>query len=360
MTQAVLLETGRGNTFVDDTLLAIIGTQTQRNQTMALLIVLWRMLGLRVAWRKVLRGPRVTWIGAAIEVDNAMRVIYVSIPADKLADVHELCVKWITGTGMISAGELRQFAGKGSWMGGILPQLRPFVRQLWGALAAQRSPATPHLVHKRQVLPALEWIRDFAAAGAGGITRKIRLADRGVAGPAIATDASPWGGGAVLYPSLAAYKAGQPPTHYIEVAWTDMHERIVQGLIGLPDHQASWEALMLAIAIRTWVSEATSGKVALVSDASGVLQDIVSWRARGKVVNNIVKQIALHLAPIGLELCGLHVWSERNKLTDALSRSAQEDSVPESFRASTVKVKPAADTLDKWKHCVVRVPHSKK
>ena len=43
-------------------------------------------------------------------------------------------------------------------------------------------------------------------------------------------------------------------------------------------------------------------------------------KAKATKINEIAKELALHLAPLGHELVGIHVWSEENVLADALSR----------------------------------------
>ncbi len=49
-------------------------------------------------------------------------------------------------------------------------------------------------------------------------------------------------------------------------------ERLGSGEIGLPDFQASWEALMMVVALRTWTNEETRGIITIVGDASGVIR----------------------------------------------------------------------------------------
>ncbi len=49
---------------------------------------------------------------------------------------------------------------------------------------------------------------------------------------------------------------------------------------------------------------------------------MVKFKAKAAIVNNLAKEVAMHLAPLGLELQGLHVWSGRNVLADGLSRTA--------------------------------------
>ena len=88
----------------------------------------------------------VNWTGAQIAVDAENGVIVVTIPVDKIKQLRDDCHRWVHGRGMISEKKLQIFAGSGLWLGGLLPQVRPFVRQMWGELAAPRAPEERHLV----------------------------------------------------------------------------------------------------------------------------------------------------------------------------------------------------------------------
>ena len=48
--------------------------------------------------------------------------------------------------------------------------------------------------------------------------------------------------------------------------------------------------------------------------------DLVQLRGKSEAINEIAKEIALHLAPQGRDLAGLHLWGERNTTADHLSR----------------------------------------
>ena len=50
---------------------------------------------------------------------------------------------------------------------------------------------------------------------------------------------------------------------------------------------------------------------------------MVRFCAKSKKINEITKEVAMHLAPLGHELEGVHIWSEMNTLADALSRMAE-------------------------------------
>ena len=117
-------------------------------------------------------------------------------------------------------------------------------------------------------------------------------------------------------------------------------------VIGDPGSQATWEALAFLIAIKMWVLQ-VSGPIVVASDAEGVLSDLVQLRGKSASINDIAKEVALHLAPQGRDLAGLHLWGERNTTADHLSR-LQEQGWSEHlkwvlFSAVERQVPPMAD-----------------
>ena len=57
-----------------------------------------------------------------------------------------------------------------------------------------------------------------------------------------------------------------------------------------------------------------------IGDALGVLHDALRFKAREPILNGIMGERALQIAPFAADLRAAHVWSERNSLCDALSR----------------------------------------
>ena len=351
MTQALLGDRGRIECFVDDALMFTKGKQRERQRDLLAVLLLWRALGLQLSWRKGSIGRTVKWIGAHVSVDAQRGVIVISIPADKIDQLKKDCQKWLHGKGMIAEKELRIFAGRGSWLGGLLPQVRPFVRQVWGALAAPRSAKAKHLVYRKQVASALHWLLTLADVAEGGLSRTVHAADKHKWGLVIVTDASPWGGGALLWSSWQAYDKNEPANEFIQVEWTALHERLVMGKVGLPEHQASFEMLMMILALRTWTDHHTRGTVTMVGDAAGALCDLVAMRAKTVVLNNLIKEAALHLAPLGLDVQGLHIWGVNNEMADQLSRWTASGARPSWLTSSTKKRIATTAQPQFWRHC---------
>jgi hypothetical protein len=229
--------------FVDDPVAAIRGTPIHRKRVICLFLLLWEALGLRFAYDKASFGGRITWIGARVTVEVALRRCIVDLPQKKLDDLKQICSGMLGGRGMIPAGILRSLAGQSSWIGGIIPQIRPFVRQIWGALTDPTADRKGNqLVYLKQVKGALDWILKLASGYSVGLSRAHDVADRHNPGIYFEVDASPKGGGAVLWAGHGC-RDNRPPDEYFKITWGPEHAQLIQGVIGDPGSQASWEAL---------------------------------------------------------------------------------------------------------------------
>ena len=95
---------------------------------------------------------------------------------------------------MVYQDRLRSLAGLGSWIAGLAPQVKPFIRQIWAAIATpvQSSSnlpvvhkvrrgtkcAPPKLVYRKQIAAALRWLELFALGNQGGLSKTFYLEDR--------------------------------------------------------------------------------------------------------------------------------------------------------------------------------------
>ena len=83
---------------------------------------------------------------------------------------------------------------------------------------------------------------------------------------------------------------------------TRFHEELLSAVIGDTAHQATFEAYAFLLAVPTWVTADTRGRVVLVGDALGVMFGVVTLSAKSEVVNKIAMELALHLAPLCISL----------------------------------------------------------
>ena len=67
-------------------------------------------------------------------------------------------------------------------------------------------------------------------------------------------------------------------------------------------------------------------------DAQGILQGIIKGAAKSADIDLIFAEVQLVLAPLALDLTGIHWWSEHNKVCDHLSRPEDNIDIPESRR----------------------------
>ena len=181
----------------------------------------------------------------------------------------------------------------------IRDRLKPFVRSLWGAIAKDMPRPQANLVFVKQIRPALVWLQRFARGCHGGLVREHRLCARWAEGVVIQTDASLWGGGAIFWHTYSGYLRDDPPDEYIALAWNKNHGVFLGVLPGDEAGQATFEAYMMLEAIVCWITEDTLGRILLVGDAEGVLFGLTRFSAKAQIINEIAKEIALHLAPFG-------------------------------------------------------------
>ena len=74
----------RAQLFVDDPAIAISGRQDFRDEVVAVAVMIWALLGFRLAFYKLQRGTNITWIGA--QIDTAPDQVVTSIPETKMHD----------------------------------------------------------------------------------------------------------------------------------------------------------------------------------------------------------------------------------------------------------------------------------
>ena len=97
------------------------------------------------------------------------------------------------------------------------------------------------------------------------------------------------------------------------------------------------EAYTLHVCVATWnhVLQQVDGGLTFMSCALGVLHDAFKLRAKDATLNALLADTALIMAPLGLQVNGVHPWSQRNATCDSLSRLRENESIPERLRQAT-------------------------
>ena len=109
--------------FVDDPWLALLGSTSQTDRMIAVIIVVWRILGVSLAFAKGQLGDTVNWIGATLSIESS-KTLAITIIRDRLAELRELCAV-ILSANKVSVRCLRTFTGKCQSMASILHAWRP-------------------------------------------------------------------------------------------------------------------------------------------------------------------------------------------------------------------------------------------
>ena len=219
-------------------------------------------------------------------------------------------------------------------MASFLPQLKPFVKKLWAVLYTSGTGSAVKWVFKKQVWPALTWLRIFHGQRQGELVRHVFLVDCLLDGVVLEVDASTTGVGVACWYGDRRRSRFAPPNSFVSTVWTREDEVLLHTVRGAPLHQATWEAFMVLLAIRHHVSPVLREKIILVGDALGVWYGMVRMSAKSQKINEVAKELALHLALLGHELVGIHVCSEVNVIADALSRMSQCEVVLPGLRLS--------------------------
>ena len=129
----------------------------------------------------------------------------------------------------------------------------------------------------------------------------------------------------------------QPFMTYWQGEWSAADLSTVQVQSGDPAGQARLEAFTLLVSIFLWrqIFSEAQGRLAIVGDALGMLHDALKLRAKDPVLNSIMCELALVLAPTGQSIQGAHIWSERNSICDELSRMTEGTLPPRSLASTT-------------------------
>ena len=300
----------RNEIFVDDPLMAAAGTEERRDIIFTIALLFMQATGFPLAWGKGVLGTSVTWIGA--QLTSSSDGIEVSIPEDKLESLLTQ-TKQLNASVVASRRSVRSYCGKLSFIGGMVPYIRPFLSMVWAALSSASS-LPPALIHCRQFRVALDWLQALLLGRHGPLVRTFPLAEVWSSeGDYIATDACPWGFAGVLFKNFA-------PIAWFASPLLEGDLRRFRAKRGDSGHNTTWEALALLVAIRLWLP-GTSVLARVRSDSLSALRSMVKLSSKSPNLNLVARELALD-AVLGLYTIGMavHIPGVSNKLPDDLSR----------------------------------------
>jgi hypothetical protein len=169
-------------------------------------------LGLKTALSKGERGPQVQWIGVRFALVDGNLILF--LPEKYTKELIEKLKAW-EGKGLAPLRDLRQVAGKTSWMAGLLPRTRWVVTVFYkvmhtrvadiqsGAEDRRRSArrdtrSKDNFFNRNQLEQARKWLVTYLETAMNKPSRKLRMDIGKYPKATIITDASPTGLGAIL------------------------------------------------------------------------------------------------------------------------------------------------------------------
>ena len=223
----------RCHLYVDDAAAAFRGEPEEVEEAFDLLILAWLILGAPISWPKVGLTPvtldsPTRWIGVDFSLTHG--AARMRLPPEFVAELLAQLRKVTGKQGQISDADAARLVGRAGRVAFIVPAAGPFAAALRAALADARSTAEgkrrrdqrgSHASHR--FATAASWfealLREAPLTKEGAMPLERVISPGGpvtlVPGrcDAIVFDASPWGGGAILF-------AGQRPIELITADWS--------------------------------------------------------------------------------------------------------------------------------------------
>ena len=288
------------------------GTLQQRNSHLALILMTMLAFGFKVSVKKGERAEQVQWIGVRFTLTKDR--IIMGIPEKYTKELIQLLQSW-DKSGMAPVKQLRQAAGKISWLSGVLPKTRwivsVFYRVLYdrtedvktGEEARRRSARVDtrnkdHLFAVKQIDQARQWLIKFLETAMLKPVRKLRMDVGKYPKATITTDASPLGMGAVLLVNNRLIKALATPVTAEEAKLLGFED-----VYGESGSQGVVEMLAVLVALKHWATELANCSVALQlqSDSMVALATTQRLAHSSPTLNFIAAEVALTCEHIGIE-----------------------------------------------------------
>ena len=154
----------------------------------------------------------------------------------------------------------------------------------------------------------------------------------------VTCDASPWGGGGVLW-------IGSKPAEYCHFTWS---EHTLTMLAAKRDNtcQTLFGFLTVFLCLECFERAVRSHGVVVCGDNLATLQNSIDCKSSRSSINLVGREIAWRQALRGWRLTAAHFPKEHNVVADALSRLSAPSPLPRptsALRGATLRVPPVQD-----------------
>ena len=130
--------------------------------------------------------------------------------------------------------------------------------------------------------------------------------------PTLSFDASPWGGGGILWKNGA-------PTAYTHFTWSDYTLSVVGAARGSTKGQTAFEYLTLFMVAKTFSTTLSESGALIRGDNMGALSDALKLASTTRAMNAIAREIAPRKVVRQWQYSLQHLPAEQNDEADALS-----------------------------------------
>jgi len=236
--------------------------------------------------------------------------------------------------GTIGIRQVQSTLGKAARIGYLVPDASPFIASLWAAFRRGREQAlegkegtNPHRLPVRRFATAAKWFSTMLREALnnpepdGSILRRVMSKSRQLQVtpevPVITFDASPWGGGGILWIGNVAREF----THFL---WKPSTLKTLGARIGDCKGQTPFEYMTLLMVCITFSSTlATTGAV-VKGDNLSSLNEALKVKSTIVTMNSISRELTWRKVALRWRYCLQHLPAELNDEADALSRLAAE------------------------------------
>ena len=357
---------GRLQLYVDDPVLSLAGAPSETDATIDILLLWWLCLGPPLAWRKGScgTGPH-RWIGAVFtvkprtlatdavkaQIGDASHFVVVTVPDDFIATLSSDLSLFCGGAGHVGEDVVARTLGRCGRLAYLVPSARPFVSALWAAWGAAeasakrgRREAPPGRLPTLRFATAIRWIQVLLNPPTSAVpwlplehVVTDRLAEITLhTGCRVEVDASPWGGGGVLYHRGA-------PAEYWHLQWQPEDAIALSTTIGKPAGQTSWELLAILVSLILWGQSHRCTGIALLGDNLASLEAALHLRGKGPLAK-LGRELSWRRTRAGWRYAVGHLPTEKNLVADALSRlhapGGEAKAWPEVLSRATPRVPP--------------------